>query len=337
MFPVILEVIISIVLIYFLLSTTVSFINEIFAMLLDRRGKLLNRALKEFCKDDKLIDSIYESNHIVKLSTFSKTKLPEYITSENFANAILENIKSQFPNVPINTLNNYETALKGKTNLSFIENKLIEIIDELNDQGNTTIVDLKIRIQDWYDKYMLSLTNVYKNQAQFIIGIISFVLVVFLNIDSLVLMEYFYENKDRRELMVNQAKIYQNDSAIVKIVNVNIINNDSTLKPDSIQNIINSKLDSTQYETLLHKKDSVLQIINSFDLPIGWKFDSTSNDCFIKDTFKYENSILKNNNETRWFYKLFGLLLTTICITLGAPYWYRVMVSLLSIRDKITK
>lgn len=319
MFPTILEVIISLILVYFLLSTLVSFINEVIAMTFNSRGKLLKRALLELFnenKDDSMsfIEKIYTTRHLKNLSiNFGKFKfkgkLPEYIDAKDFSTALLEKIKELDENINIAKLEDYKQIIIDNIDNSFLQKKLLIFLDEIYeeiDEGKTKIFNLKEKIEEWFNSYMGSVSYLYKSQTKIIMFIISVIISFSMNIDSLVLIEYFYENKDQREIMINYAE--------------NNINNTKV------------NIDSLSIQELKMKKDSILSEINSFELPIGWHCEKGNKTKFF---FNSEDS--NTDNFYKLIYKLFGLFLTTIALTLGAPFWYQMMMNMLTVKKSISK
>ncbi len=325
MFPAILEVVISLVVVYFLMSTLVSFCNECIAMLVNNRGKILYKSLKhlfveEKNEEDSLIEKVYQSKFVNNLAgqfTIANkvVQKPSYISTENFTSALIDEIqkcgikKAYARN--IDDLKKKIDAIKD----SFIKTKLQEIIAELEETQQANITAVKKKISEWYDSYMLTVTEVYKNYIRMWIFGISFFVVFTMNIDSLLLIEYFFENKEKREVMISFAENVGKDDYKIN---------------DSITN-------DQRLEEIKKLKKVVVDSINAFDLPIGWKDD-------IKSTLVHEQKELNNlpddsndkSIEISYIKKILGLFLTTISLTLGAPFWYQLMVNLLALRKSVT-
>lgn len=191
---------------------------------------------------------------------------------------------------------------------SFIKIKLHEIIIELEETQQANITSIKKKISEWFDSYMVTVTEVYKNYVRFWIFGISFFIVFTMNIDSLVLIEYFYENKEKREVMISFAENVGKDDYKI---------NDSLTGDERVEEI--KKL-----------KKAVVDDYNAFDLPYGWKKG-------MSNTLQYEKKVLNNPTTDSAFKKIIGLFLTTISLTLGAPFWYQLMVNLLALRKSITE
>lgn len=303
MFPAILEVAISIIVVYFLMSTLVSFIKEMIAMVLNKRGRMLYKSLKNLFAEseeatDTLVDKVYESSFVNNLaSKFGITKYlnkrPSYIHNANFTEALLDEIRKHGTAVDFKSF----ADIKNKINTmpdSFIKAKLISIMHELEDAGKGTIANVKHKISEWFDSYMLTVTEVYKNYVTVWVFFISLLVSFCMNLDTIVLAKYFYENKEQRELVLRYAE---------------------NLKPEDLE--IDPNVTGAEREKQVKAKtDQVKKALYSFNLPLGW-----------------ENFEVKSIFDPK---KFIGLFLTTISLTLGAPFWYQIMVNLLNIRKNVT-
>lgn len=317
MFPAVLEVVISLVVVYFLMSTLVSFCNEFIAMIVNSRGKILHKSLQNLLDENKedvdsFISKIYSSKFVTNLaSKFSVAnkinKKPSYIGAENFTSALIDEIqkgagKKSYAR-DFDELKKKIEALKD----SFVKTKLQEIITELEETQQANITAIKKKISEWYESYMLTVTEVYKNYVRFWIFGISFFITFTMNIDSLVLIEYFYENKEKREVMISFAENLGKDNYKI---------NDSLTGDDRVEDI-------------KRLKNAVVDDFDAFDLPYGWKKG-------MLNTLNEEREVLNNQKKSSVFKKIIGLFLTTISLTLGAPFWYQLMVNLLALKKSIT-
>jgi ABC-type multidrug transport system fused ATPase/permease subunit len=320
MFPAVLEVIISIVVVYFLLSTVVSFIKEIIAMMINSRGKILHKSLLHLFveneKEEGLISKIYKSKYVHNLaSKFSIVKnlnaKPSYIASENFTGALIDEIqKNGTKKAFAKNIDEFKKKLESLGD-SFIKTKLQEIIIELEETQQANLTNLKKKVSEWFDSYMNSVTIIYKNYVTIWVFFISLFICFSMNIDSLVLIEYLFENKEKREVMVNFAENIDKNSYVI---------NDS-LKGDE------------RLAEVKKVKELVLTDFNAFELPYGWEGKG-------KGRLNYEAIVLGNGNKaSTWdgLKKIVGLFMTTVSLTLGAPFWFQMMVNLLNIRKSNNK
>ncbi len=323
MFPIIIEVAISLVVIFFLMSTLVSFIYEIIALVFSSRGKVLKNSLKLLLNENKkgagIIDSMYESAHIYKLRIFKKLNrsqyLPAHISPESFANALFEHINGGHLTEEISQFKQKVLLIKN----NFLQQKLLTLIAEL-DTGKQNMAGIKENIMKWFDDYMKTVTEVYKLRSKVIVCILSAIICVGMNLDTITLTEYFWKNKEKREMMVGFAERL----------------NEEAFKLDSLQakNVIDTNKSSTnriavtndqRIKRILAENKKIMDTLNKFELPIYAK------------QYTIETSQIKGF-EWGWYIliKLFGLSITTFCLTLGAPYWYQMMQNLIQVKKTIT-
>jgi hypothetical protein len=319
MIPVIIEVAISLIVVYFLMSTLVSFIQEMIAMALSSRGELLKKSLgylfeeeiienQQPKKNRNLFDSFYKSKFLQR--PFKRcSKSPDYINPSNFYSAIYEKINPE--NEPLNSITLRKKIEEKFLNNSIVKQKLLEIINQISVDTKTFEEDLKAKVIEWFNIQMDSLTVIYRNYSRAFILAISSILCIGMNLDSLVLFEYFYENKDKRTAMVQFAEQ---------------INKNNYFISDSIGG--EKRLDSLNV-----LKEKTLKELNTFNLPINWV---KKGKLGYLDT---ENALLGNEKSDCWFLnwakKVLGIFLTIVALTLGAPFWFQLMVKLLNLRKEI--
>jgi hypothetical protein len=346
MFPAILEVMISLVVIYFLLSTVVSFLKEAIAMVFNSRGKILYKSLEDLFGENKeansLLTNVYKSDYVNNLAARfpivgKLNSRPSYIATENFTGALIDEIcKIEQEKKTTNVMKTF-ADIKQKINEmspSFVKTKLLDIIAELEDSKQTTIENLKKKIGEWFDNYMISVSIIYKNYVTVWVFFISLFFCFKMNIDSLVLVEYLYENSDKRKVVVTFAESVGKDDFVIS---------------DSIKG-------EKRVAKIKELKNSVLGDFNSFELPYGWEVIEKSDtlkkhkvasarvaqkklkkltESFVAKRLNYEQQLLGNEMKGSLLTKFFGLLISTVSLTLGAPFWYQMMVNLLALRKSI--
>lgn len=302
MIPTILEVAISLVVIYFLMSTLVSFINEIIALLFSFRGELLYKAIKELLDESGLHEELYASANIHKLRIFDFLKKfnykPASIPAENFSDAFLEKVL----NSP-SSVNELKQNIEGLKN-NFLHKLMLQKYNELIAKG-ISIESFRESIKSWYDNYMNVISEVYKLKMKVVSFLVSVILCLSMNIDTLELTKFFWENKSSREQLNNFANDLTANYAKVDTINLD--------KKQQLQaNIKNSKM--------------IIADINQFNLPIYWNnydiWKSTNDDSC--------------NYVVRILIKIFGIMITACCLTLGAPFWFQLMKQLVDYKKEKT-
>lgn len=102
-------------------------------------------------------------------------------------------------------------------------------------------------------------------------------------------------------------------------LNVDTLNIIDSLMHDSAlrQSIVAAAGDASQAEQI----DNIKSELSQLNLPIGWTSD------------EYTGKILPSNCP-EWIKKIFGLLITTFAISLGAPFWFGLLNKLISMRSE---
>ncbi len=317
MIPVIVEVAISLIVVFYLMSTLVSFINEIIALAISSRGKTLKSALHELLEQGKketdgIVERIYQSPHIHKLRIFSfltsKNYLPATIQPSGFSNALIEVIHKG-ANFDFHVI---EASIDNLPN-PFLKKHLKKLIAELDGQQRN-VLGLKLKIEQWFNSYMETVTRVYKLRTRVIVAIISISVCALLQIDTIALMKYFWENKEKREMMVKFADGLQESHFRIDTVKTIQVK-------DSLGKEVPKKVALTEKEkseALIAAQKKVLAELYNFDLPIG-----------------YNKETLKDMDARKLALMILGMLITSFCLTLGAPFWYEMMKKLVDARKQL--
>jgi hypothetical protein len=223
----ILDTIISLVVIYFLLSNLVIVLNEIVMHWLESRAKFLQKSLNSVFNDNKLNKNftllLYDNPNIDVLKRTLK-KQPHYISAENFCAALVdviskEAIKTTFEQDAITKkFNVIETGL----NLTPME-KFAEGVESLNHSDLKELLrsfitnsynaekkeyDFSLLNQviiNWYNSYMDRVSGWFKSARKPLTFLLSVVVAIILNVDSMGLVKNLITNKTLRDKLVEKA------------------------------------------------------------------------------------------------------------------------------------
>ncbi len=167
----------------------------------------------------------------------------------------------------------------------------------------------KLKIGKWFDEAMERNAGTYKKKAQDSVLIISFALTILLNVDSVRLFDYFYENKDQAAKVADAAQAMIKDTQVIE--RIHHLQNDTTTKAD--RKILD------QLETDLTELRKHHEKLTQLGIPIGWNF--------IKDEKEHLTEFLF------WFLKVLGWIVTGIAVSLGAPFWFDILNKLVNLRS----
>ncbi|MFN7495636.1 MAG: hypothetical protein ACK5RG_22150 [Cyclobacteriaceae bacterium] len=322
-FP-ILDLIAGLIFIYFLLALVNNSFIELFSAFMQIRAKLLERWIRKML--GAMANEVMDHDLLNGLSKSKKST--HYMDSKSFAKVLVEKILT-----PSKIDQAKPLALPDKINLDeYIQNsglpdgiktmlrnfvvrthaqKLVD--DKVND-----ISHLELQIQQWFDSSMVLLTGTYKRKTIWFTFLFASVLTVTLNIDSLQLAAYLYSNPEARQKLAASAYHAAQDSSYIQLAE-KIKQKAVAAKADSTQ----LKKDLTDFVKEVNEQRAFMETTVatvSSSIPIGWQETS------------------RKPGEAWWWYalrKLGGLLITTLAICLGAPFWFDVLNKVANLRSSL--
>ncbi len=306
----ILDVTISLIFIYLLLSLVCTAVMEWIESMLKRRSVTLEKGIRQLLDDkDKtengLTAKIY--NHPLIYSLFpgkyepsgSKRHLPSYIPARNFAMAltsiVLENSHSTD-----NPISSFRTAICKMENNDKVRGALLALVD---DTGNN-IDKTRENIEKWYDSGMERISGQYKRYIQFVTLGVALVVAVFVNADTINIATQLSYDASMRQALVAAAQEYAKTPT-------------STSLQTNPTSQTGFALVAQGCDTPECRVDAALGQIESLGLPIGWKtseLPSTSGD---------------------WLTRILGWIITAFAISLGAPFWFDLLNKIVMIRSAV--
>ena len=222
MFGTVVDVAIGLIFIYLLFALFVSSLIEIDAGLTKWRARNLEVALKALLTQTsgggggaKPLDfqALYAHPNI----TGTTSAKPSYISAENFASALLYNVRTQVGG-----------AVAGAATAATIVGEVIAGVKALPDGSlktalNTAIDEaegdwdrLKIGVETWFDHAMDRLSGAYKRYTQIIAFVLGLVIAVSFNINSISIAQNLFADPVLRSALVKQAERYVDDKGKAK-------------------------------------------------------------------------------------------------------------------------
>ncbi len=312
--------------VYLLYSLLATIIMEIIATFLGLRARNLNYALKRMLKDEKefkckwgicnfflgiftsilkiggwsvihkspeLYEGFIKQPSIKYLSSASFFSKPSYITSENFAKALVDTLKKDSGEG-----NLLEKINNGISRLLTDEKSETRIhIESLLEDANNDIQKFRLLLENWFDNTQERVIGWYKKNNQIFLLIIGFILAVFLNANTFHIIKKLSKDDKAREQLVLLSTSYlkENQDVIQKL--------DSQKKSDAD---FHAKLD-----TLLSIREDLQKDIakaNSI-ISVSWprmdsikvdktKVDSTKIDSVVSAIISTRKMILIDKNDS---------------------------------------
>ena len=343
-----LDVFIGLAFFYLLLSLVLASINEMISGFFKLRNGMLEKAIAGMLGNDELIDLFYdhpllrgisrkrETSPLVRLVDFmTRSRLmqrigiawlfrkfrlpafasrivqgrPSYISSRNFAVVMTDLLGGEYAQV--------KKRFGGENDIDRKQLKKLRddlgYFTELIDAGGRD--DATSKLAAWYDDQMERVSGWYKRFNQKLLVLVAMVVTVFLNADTLMMANLLWNDSVLREAVVLEAQ-----------ATVERANTAAEEKPVSgTATITRDEVDETPC-TGCREPTAVDVAVKSRSMrpfPVGWV--SPSNGL-------YEELRSMPYTFAGWIYKGLGLLITTILVSLGAPFWFDMLSKLVNFR-----
>ena len=222
----IIEVLISVVLIYALLSILVSSIVEVLNNRQKSRGKMLHAAILQMLDDPLNLQYGYLllKHPLIHSMNNQKEKRPfQYLASDVFSDAFIDIIGQQAnEGVPISKNKNSEQehafTAKGKATsnsamemfekgmLRMNESPFKDMLQSFYSKSEANYPALKKMIENWFDNYMDRTTGWYKRQQGNKFRLVGLIVAVVLNVDSIHLFKVISMDDNLRKNLTEVAE-----------------------------------------------------------------------------------------------------------------------------------
>lgn len=346
-----LETGISLVLIFFIFSVITYVIQELIAVNLKYRSKMLWKSMAQLFDGFRLegryslqkklptgltpaTDAFFAHAQIKSLQKDLK-RLPAYIPSPNFAMALMDLVAQKNSQPQQDLYTNFKEGLKGFTNSS---GNIFPVLKNLVD-SSANVKELQKKIESWFNDYMNRVSGWYQSQIVFSVRLIAIALTLAFNVNIIKLVHIIYNNEQVRTAMVAIAeKVEESPTPINDYYNYSFqttIQKIDSAFEERKKNVIN---DPVKLASIQGEKDSTLAVeakkytrkkidaINSLTaqlgtsgIPLGWNAN-----IFEED--------IAHNNLPGWLLMLIGWGIGAGCIAMGAPFWFDMLAKLVNVR-----
>ncbi|MEM8569347.1 MAG: hypothetical protein AAGG56_00440 [Pseudomonadota bacterium] len=316
-----LEIAISLILIFLVLSLVVTAINELLSIILAKRSKMLFNTIEKIIDDDAFRKRFYESGLIKNIAWSSKAgnekafvngkitdkSHPSYISSAQFAKAVTmalvdSKISAGFGDVV--------QKIEGHTLPH--DSKFRDVLISATMGTQKDIASFETAVAKWFDSAQDRLTGAYARYQKWVSLVVGLILVVALNVDAVRIAQQLQVDEELRLALVQNADDVVNDGIADRCADV--------IDPDE-------------------KRDCITQQIEGWTdtlapLPLGWKDDELRTHPFGgSDAQDAAGANGVGNFLLLIVYKILGLLITATAITLGAPFWFDLLSKFVNIRS----
>ena len=314
----ILQIIISVVVIYLIFSVIVYVIVEWISGILQMRGRMLQRAIRDLFRDERLGLLIYHHPHVESLKP-ANGRLPSYIPSASVASALIDAIGSRVDENPETRISEaYKNFIAGVNLLEKSPHKdlLISLAQQSKD-----VKELAASIEKWFNDAMDRVSGWYKKRLRLVIFIVASIVTVGFNVDTIHIILAAKADPILRQRLNDLGDKLLADPTINEVVSKpgadldyyeDYVNDSSISVSDSIELEVENT-DSTLTTAAGAKLDQFIymnQLVRDSELPIGWGL----------------------KRDTELLYLILGWALTVVALTAGAPFWFDILKKLVNIR-----
>lgn len=301
----ILETAIGLIFVYLAFSLVCSGVREWIAVVLNSRARTLKKGIVNLLKDKKLTANIF-NHYLVQVKGIAdgggKGPAPKSIPPKVFVEALLDNL------LKAGTEGQSDEKKPGvmeeiKASVAKIENYHVKnvLTDILESTGrDKEVLDKKIEnarqdIEKWFDAGMEHVSAWYKRQTHKVVLGLAVFFCLLFNVDTIMITRALSVNSALRESLTAVAA-----ETVKQPVDI--------ASPDSL------------------KQGKELQAqIQQLGLPIGWA--ETGADSL--DPRGMPQGWLE------WVYKVLGLLMSILAVSMGAPFWFDILKKLIDLRSKV--
>lgn len=317
-FP-LLDVVIGLSLIYTFLSLLSSELTQIVTTVLRWRGKHLQRGITTLLGEplalrrnpqqfkNTITGKLYQSSLMASIAqpvrSGKRAILPAYISSEVFADALLEvlqhlpDLEAEEPQLQQDASQSVRTLtglLAKVEHSSQLPPRLKDNLDRMakraqasTDQAEQQMEQFRHEIMLWYEQSTSRIARTYQHHVKAFTILLSSVLAILINADTLYMLRRISENTATRTVIIQNA--------------VQIEGCQTDLSSDNCMNRMASLLDNTT-------------------IPIGWH-------PVVRQTqFPRLNAFYLSR-------ALLGWLLTGIAISMGARFWFQLLNKFIHVED----
>ena len=300
----VLEVAIGMIFVYLLLSLLCSAVSEYIVAWFNFRARDLRKGIELLLNDtagggQDLADRLYRHGLIRPLYRDAK-KLPSYIPARTFALA-LWNMAGGGPGGGTADLTKIKAVIDQVPN-----KELKEALTTLIDEANGDFEQARKNIEDWYDGAMDRVSGWYKRRVQVMLLIIGVAAAAAINADSINIGRALTQDGALRQSVVGVAE---------KAV--------AAPSPTPGQP---AEDEAAQLAAAKRKVQDARAQLNELGLPLGWVGRTADNTLDLR-------RVPGPLNE--WVLKIFGLLLTGLAISQGAPFWFDLLNKFMIIRSTV--
>jgi hypothetical protein len=241
---------------------------------------------------DDSVTAAFYEHGLIKGLWPKPDRKPSYIPSRTFAVALLDVLAPAAASNSPRTLDEVRNAVLQIQN-SMVRGALLPLIDGA--KGDLDRV--RENVARWFDDAMDRVSGLYKRWAQMIIIVAAIIVVIVLNADLFVLTKALWHEPAIRTAAIEFAQ---------------------------------KKIAEGQPQSQPQPNESLPKIageIQQLQMPLGWCIETSTAapHCTAPNSFDPDS-------RSDWIYKILGLFLSAVLVSLGAPFWFDLLSRVVTLR-----
>ncbi len=326
----ILEVAIGLAFLYMILSLIVTSLTELISQIFALRSSNLRRGIQTILadvNDTGLTKQFYDHPLIKSLAWqgFSlNRRMPSYIPSHSFVMVLFDLIRNG-PNSPqFKTLTDMEALVRDLKDNPLLSDDVRKQLNVLFDTA-TDIYEARLLVENWFNDTMSRISGWYKRRIQIVTLLISLVVALVANADSIFLFNRLNADANTRQVLVASAERALQEGL------PQVPTGDPERTPD-VEGTVNF------IAGLQSEFSDLFQVIGwaSPAFPDCTKVELVQNSSAEQLVEGEQTQLLDPRafpcNPTLQITRIIGWLLTAIAISLGAPFWFDMLNKLVNLR-----
>ena len=323
---------IGLVLIYLIFAIVVSGVQEWWAQFWGQRGQYLRLGMQRLIDDESLFVRVLQHPLVGGLyrDRAARGKPPSYIDPMNFALAFANVVlrRTQGPTtagaaMPLTFESLREAVLALSAQRSPVANALLPMLD----RANGDLITALNTIAAWFSGGMDRVSGWYKAYAQRRLFAIALIVACLANVDSIAIFQAFNRSPELTAQVATQAEAVVHTQRIGG-VDLSVLQQ-RELSPEESQAVLKAALDAP----LARLPIGYACLGAASNAPLGEGASASSEAqssfarCRVEIAERFTTWSLSD-----WLVHLLGWVLTAFAGTLGAPYWFAALASIVNIR-----
>jgi len=266
------------------------------------------------------------------------TKNPPYVSAQHFAVVLLDLLRKKAPSASaLASLGASSTDVTAAINAISDPNSpykpLYDILLPVWTDAKGDYDRFSDALGSWYDSHMDRVSGWYKRSVQLILLYIGLLLAFGFNLDTIQVIQELQRNSTLASTLSSATLAYyqENKDAMKSGSGTDISAISAVTKPCQTDNPCTCEAGFTATQA---KSGQICSIDQSAftQLPIGW--NKTRWQAVVP---RPDEPFFQKLVERGLWLKLLGLIITTVAILLGAPFWFDVLGAIVNVRSAGTK